>query len=122
MKVFLFGMAVWGFWLFATSDTRLRYCLQYDVPYSGVTIAQKPHDCEWSAAPLGEKNCSYEADVFTVQTRYIPAGQSYATNGGPYQRSDSPHQFVCINGGRWEMNDDPSVKPAVAVSWRKVNN
>lgn len=31
-----------------------------DAPVDKVIIEKKPHDCEFSAAPLGDKNCHYE--------------------------------------------------------------
>jgi hypothetical protein len=108
VKFWLFVLGLWGMWLLGTSNTKLRYSMYYHVPFSAITIPQKPHDCEWSSAPLGEKNCSYEPEVFSVRTDRI-------------QQSDGPHQIVSINEHQWLINDDPSVVPYVAVSWRKVN-
>ena len=46
--------------------SKVRYSLQYDVPYSKITIEKEPHDCNFLAAPLGEKYCHYERVIETV--------------------------------------------------------
>lgn len=40
-----------------------RYAASYDVPSSQIYIQDKPHDCAFLAAPLGEKYCHYERTV-----------------------------------------------------------
>jgi hypothetical protein len=47
------------------------YAVKYRASPARVTIADRPRDCDWMRAPLGEKGCRYEA----VATVYNAAGQ-----------------------------------------------
>jgi hypothetical protein len=49
-------------------DGRVKYALRYSVARENVTIGKKPHDCDWSAAPIGNKNCHYDKVVNSVRT------------------------------------------------------
>jgi hypothetical protein len=40
-----------------------KYEQQYNVDAKHVFVDDKPHDCEWDAAPLGNKYCHYENEV-----------------------------------------------------------
>ena len=44
-----------------------RYALTNDLDSSKVIIEKHPHDCDFFAAPLGEKYCHYERIVTTLQ-------------------------------------------------------
>jgi hypothetical protein len=46
--------------------------MQNDVPVERVSIQLKPHDCEWSKAPLGDKNCHFEASINRFQDKDGP--------------------------------------------------
>jgi hypothetical protein len=96
MKFFLLMMALWFVWLAHVSDWQWLYALQYDVESAHVTIDNKPHDCEWGAAPIGEKNCHYERVI-------------HYDDGKAYPRPDG---YGAV----------PAVAPFVHVSWSKVND
>jgi hypothetical protein len=49
-------------------DVKSRYAVWYNVARENVTIDQKPHDCDWSTAPLGNKNCHYDKVMTFVRT------------------------------------------------------
>lgn len=57
----LYGIYSVASWEDNGGPSRLRYSLQYGVPYA--SVPKKPHDCEWGTAPIGEKHCSYEIEV-----------------------------------------------------------
>lgn len=87
--------------------SKLRYAIQYDVPFSSITTAKKPHDCDAMTAPIGDKDCSYEPDVATVRT-------GISAEGKPIVSFDE--------GKRWTLDDSvPPTKPSVTVSWKKVD-
>ena len=35
----------------------------YEIPVEAVSVDNVPHDCEWWTAPIGAKNCHYEASL-----------------------------------------------------------
>lgn len=39
------------------------YAWAYNVEHNQVFKSPKPHDCEWGAAPLGDKFCHYEKAI-----------------------------------------------------------
>jgi len=47
----------------AAWHSKARYAMQYGVAYDKVYKSNKPHDCDFLAAPIGEKNCHYDADA-----------------------------------------------------------
>jgi hypothetical protein len=95
-----------GFLVWACFDSRLRYSLQYSVWIGNVTIAPKPHNCEWATAPIGNKNCSYQAEVSAVRTGFT---------------ADRKPIFSLDNGQTWQWdNAVPPTEPSVSVYWRKV--
>jgi hypothetical protein len=93
--------------------SKVRYAAQYGVDYSHVYKDKKPHDCEWLAAPLGDKNCHYDAEarkdsVMTSTDR---------TTGRPIVSYDE--------GKSWSWNDGDYPAKAesnVYVSWQKVED
>jgi len=50
-------------------DSKLRYAFQYGANYSDVTKDQKPHDCDWLKAPIGDKECHYDMKVLVAEIR-----------------------------------------------------
>ncbi|SPF46053.1 hypothetical protein SBA1_630002 [Candidatus Sulfotelmatobacter kueseliae] len=57
------GAVVW-FWLL---PNKYRYSIEYDVATEKVYVQEKPHDCEWEKAPLGNKYCHFEKHVEPVK-------------------------------------------------------
>ena len=47
---------------------RCWYSLQYSISPNTVTIAPKPHDCDYDWSPLGNKGCHYSKHITTVRT------------------------------------------------------
>ena len=46
---------------------RIYYETKYDAQSKDVQLQASPHDCEYSTAPLGNKNCHYERQVFVTK-------------------------------------------------------
>src|ERR1700692_2788674 len=56
-----------------------RYAVQYGVASSDVHAETKPHDCNFVAAPLGDKYCHYERLVTTLRWGTSTAGNPIAS-------------------------------------------
>jgi hypothetical protein len=94
----------------AAWHSRARYAMQYGVAYDRVYKSNKPHDCDFLAAPIGEKNCHYDADAQKQSVR-----TAVSTTGNPIVSYD--------DGKNWYLNDsNPPAKPeaSVTVTWQKV--
>jgi hypothetical protein len=62
----------------------ISYLATYGVSYRGwvaftdsvnienVTVAPKPHDCEWDSAPLGSKHCHYDSHEMRFDAKGNP--------------------------------------------------
>jgi hypothetical protein len=77
-------------WLFDAQWFYKAFYVMYDsVSWNHVDIWKKPHDCEFSKAPLGDKNCHFERVTHKVE---------WATNasGQPIRSFDS--------GKTWEVH------------------
>ena len=58
--------------------SKVRYYLAYPVEYNDIYISDKPHDCAFLKAPLGDKECHYERDVeFYEPSVYDPKSALY---------------------------------------------
>jgi len=82
------------------------YAWKFGVANSKVAIGMRPHNCEWQTAPLGVKNCHYEAQVSSVRT-------ATATDG-------TTPLVSCDEGKTWQANVAHE-EPSVFVSWTKVD-
>ena len=51
----------------AAWHSKWRYATEFSTSTSAVTIAAKPHDCAFLAAPVGEKYCHHNRVVSTVR-------------------------------------------------------
>jgi hypothetical protein len=101
------GLAVWLIF-FDGWHSKLRYHFEYGVPFDQVTEDKQPHNCDWRTAPMGSKNCHYEAEVTRVQT-------AVSTEGKPIVSYDE--------GKTWFLNNlSPPVKPSVNLHWKKIED
>lgn len=84
-----------------------RYAIEYSMSSEQVTVAKKPHNCDWLAAPLGDKFCHYEAHVEVIRTGH---------------RENSSQRVISFDNGKtWsDDNSEIQLKPAVNVTWSKV--
>jgi hypothetical protein len=96
----------------AAWHSKARSAMQYGVAYDKVYKSNKPHDCDFLAAPIGEKNCHYDADAqrqSAIRTGINPSGYAVVSYD---------------DGKTWYLNNgNPPVKAEAAslsVTWQKV--
>jgi hypothetical protein len=56
----------------STDPTKIWYAVKNGVHADHVTVEKEPHDCEFSTAPLGNKQCHYEAREFVLTDEKTP--------------------------------------------------
>lgn len=66
---------VWASWYSKT----FKYEEKYGVDAAHVVVEDKPHNCEWDAAPLGNKYCHYEENVAVTWDNAGKATQVYVS-------------------------------------------
>jgi hypothetical protein len=59
--------------------SKLRYSLQYNVPIHAVVFEHRPHDCDFLAAPLGNKYCDYDRTL-TEDAKAVVIGWTKSPN------------------------------------------
>jgi hypothetical protein len=109
MKAAAFWAAVIAACWIIFGDNAVHYAVRYNVPFESVTIAPKPHDCEFLTAPIGDKHCDYETDVAAVRTNTDI-------------KTHKP--IVSFDDGKtwnWDTGSFPAT-PSVTVNWKRVNN
>lgn len=57
-------IALWPY--LSLDPVRSYYALRHDVPVERVEMVKKPHDCEFTTAPIGEKHCHYDAKALVI--------------------------------------------------------
>ena len=83
----------------------LRYAFEANVSYDQVFVADKPRDCDFFTAPMGNKLCHYETVVQTVRISTSTTGQAIVSYD---------------EGETWLLIDaDYTVIPSVTVMWIK---
>lgn len=94
------------------------YSITEDAPIDKVTVEKKPHDCEFSAAPLGEKNCHYEKIVDKVMW-------ATSTKGEPVVSEDDGKTWTVATWakepGSPKFPQYPTTR-SVYISWKKVQD
>ena len=97
VAVYFFPESAWAYaW---------RYKVSSDLDGAEVSVDARPHDCEFWTAPVGSKNCHYEAVVTTVRTK----------------RADGKILASYDDGGTW-IEAEASLQRAVFVAWSKVRD
>jgi len=110
-------LTIIGIWIILAGaswawHSKLRYFVWYGSDWDAVTVDKKPHDCDWLTAPLGDKNCHYDAQVQVQQTTI-----SVDKNSG--------RRIVSYDDGKtWNFDDDANPAKAgktVNVGWQRVD-
>jgi hypothetical protein len=103
---------------------------QYGVPISKIQIVgNRPHDCEFMTAPLGEKHCSYKgeyrAEWFTLSKNNEPivygTNQESPPTACSSEETDFAHRCYRIND--LGLDEHPTAgwrARSVEIRWRKV--
>jgi hypothetical protein len=106
-----------GVWHWAWYS-KLRYTIQYQIPFSQVITEKEPHDCEFLKAPIGEKNCHFAADVTTTTMEPDTEVSSVRT-----AQNDSGEPMVSFDDGKtWVAKRSLPTKTFVYLSWKKVED
>jgi len=107
--VFLVPLVSWAWY------SQFRYSIQYDVPMSQVIAAKEPHDCDFLKAPIGDKECSYDAVVTTTTTTVPP------TDGALTLLNNAGEVIVSFDEGKtWVVKRSLPTKTFVYVTWKKT--
>jgi len=61
------GIVVFSHSVFPQS--KWPYAIKYNTSSQYVDIEKKPHDCKWFTAPIGNKHCHYEKDIYTERDK-----------------------------------------------------
>jgi hypothetical protein len=89
-----------------------RYAIEYGVASSDVHAETKPHDCNFLAAPLGNKYCHYERLVSTLRW-------STSTTGNPIASFDEGKTWNIFTPDPKDMVPKYSTVESVYVNWEK---
>jgi hypothetical protein len=90
-----------------------RLGLSYNVSADKIYVDKSPHDCNFFAAPIGEKYCHYDRELMTLRW-------ATSTNGDPivsYNEGKTWSVFTPDAGV--SIPKSPTVQE-VYVSWKKV--
>jgi hypothetical protein len=88
-----------------------RYSATYSISSSEVYVQDKPHDCAFLAAPLGEKYCHYERTVSI--TRWATS-----QTGNPIVSNDDGKTWSSFDPAGEKVPQYSTVK-AVYIGWEK---
>jgi len=107
-----------GVWHWAWYS-KLRYSIQYEVPFSQITIDKEPHDCEFLKAPIGEKDCHFGAEVTTTTTTE-PDTENPSVRTTHNGIGETMVSFD--DGKTWVAKRSLPTKTFVYLSWKKVED
>ena len=116
-------LAAVGFYIFAPASwtNAVWYGVEYKVSPGDVHTDDKPKDCDFMHAPLGDKGCSYKAYVKAYNVGGVLVGGEGAPKYGHDTKTGRP--IISYDGGKtwdWYPADFPDPKVAsVQVFWRK---
>jgi hypothetical protein len=88
------GIGIFVFYLLSYSWTdSLWYSVRYGVEFRDVQM-ERPHDCDFMRAPLGDKGCSYKShvQVFNAEGELV-AGEN-APKYGSDTKTGKAHRFL----------------------------
>jgi hypothetical protein len=112
--VFFAGLFFWSLpqdiW-----HAKWRYALTYGISSEKVIVSARDHDCDFLAAPLGEKYCHYERQVQTTRWATSPEGQPIVSyDEGKTWAVGTPEAGVTAPKYH-------SIVTGVYISWNKVS-
>ena len=113
------GWCLVGFYVWSAPGqiwhAQWRYAFSYGLDSSKVHISDKPHDCAFFAAPLGEKYCHYERRVSTLRW-------ATSTTGNPIASFDDGKTWSTFTPDTNDKVPQYSTVEAVYVSWQKKDD
>lgn len=111
--IIVLGVIFW--WIDDAWHAKWRYAWTYGVSSDKVQIEDRPHDCAFLAAPLGEKYCHYERIVSTVRW-------ATSTQGLPIVSYDEGKTWSIFTPPTGEMIPTSSTIESVDVGWNKKDD
>jgi len=93
--------------------SKWRIALAWDVPTEKVFKDNKPHDCSFFAAPLGEKYCHYQVEFSTLRW-------ATSTTGNPIASLDEGKTWDIFTPDAGVSVPKMSTIQQVYVFWKKV--
>jgi hypothetical protein len=108
-----------GVWLVSLPGqiwhAKWRYALAYGVSSDNVQVSDHPHDCNFWAAPLGEKYCHYERTVSTVRW-------GTSTTGNPIISYDEGKTWSVFTPNPHNKVPQYSTVKEVYITWDKKDD
>jgi hypothetical protein len=113
------GIIIIGVYLWSVPGqlwhSKWRYSAAYDVPESEVYVQDRPHDCAFLAAPLGEKYCHYERTISF--TRWATS-----TTGDPIISYDDGKTWYLFNPPGGKAVPKLSTVKEIYIGWEKKDD
>jgi hypothetical protein len=100
-------------WLGDLWHAKWRYAASYGVSSEKVFIDDRPHDCAFLAAPLGEKYCRYERAVSTIRW-------ATSTSGEPIVSYDEGKTWSAFTPPATVTVPRYSTVEEVHISWKRI--
>jgi hypothetical protein len=108
-------------------NSKLRYAFQYGANYDDVTKDQKPHDCDWLKAPIGDKECHYDMKVLVTEIRSTDqkTGRPIVSYDGGISWVWNPDATLNTSSPAAEADYHPSpgnypIRKIIYIVWLKV--
>jgi hypothetical protein len=98
------------------------YGVKYKIPVDQVYTSNKPSDCDWTYAPLGNKGCYYKAVVSAFNAAGDLVGGDDAPKYGKDSKTGKP--IISYDDGKtwgWSYADANLHVKTVRVEWIKIN-
>jgi hypothetical protein len=122
--LFILGLIAWFFAPDSWTNA-VWYTAKYSVNINQVHTSNKPTDCDWTRAPLGNKACHFKATVTAYNAEGFPVRGDGAPKFGHDTKTGKP--IVSYdNGNNWDWlpayaGQDLTIK-TVEVQWEKVTD
>jgi hypothetical protein len=95
--------------------SKFRYQLEYGVDSAKVVAERRPHDCNFFAAPLGEKYCHYDREVSTIYW-------STSTTGNPIVSYDEGKTWSTFIPEASTKVPNADTVEQVYIGWKKAED
>jgi hypothetical protein len=99
-------------WIGDMWNSKARFAWWYSISEDKIHVGNKPHDCNFLAAPLGEKYCSYERTVSTVRW-------ATSQSGDPIVSYDDGKTWTSFTPEPGTTMPRESTVESVYVTWEK---
>jgi hypothetical protein len=121
--IYSIGSSVW--------NSKARFAFRYGANFSDINKENKPHDCDWLKAPIGDKECHFDAEVQTTKVRtaldQITGRPIISFDDGPWTwdlSSSSYTSTVTETPAPGVLTPGPyavRTKNVVYVGWKKID-